>query len=185
MAIGVFTPTVPSATDILLGEGIIYKNYGVAGSAIIGATRGGGKLEITKKINEMKYDGAYGLTKTLRRYDRFEVKLTVNFLKINYVNLAYGLPVTIADGTDVDGTYKKLTFDMDIVAADVLSNVAFVGQKDDGKQCIIIVDNALNIDNINMDFKEKDELTSEMTYTGFYAYATPTLPPIRILDYLA
>lgn len=185
MAIGVFTPTVPAASDIMLGEGVVWKNYGQAGVALIGATRGGGKVEITKKINDMKYDGAYGLTKTLRRYDRFEVKMTISFLKINYVNLAYGLPVTIADGTDQDGTYKKLTFDMDIVAADVLTNVAFVGQKHDGKQCIIIINNALNIDNINMDFKEKDELTSDMTYTGFYAYATPTVPPIQILDYLA
>jgi len=35
MSIGVFTPEVPVANDILLGEGTVYVNYGVAGEAII------------------------------------------------------------------------------------------------------------------------------------------------------
>ncbi len=39
MPTNVFIPAVPEkANDILLGEGVLYKNYGEAGEAIIGAT---------------------------------------------------------------------------------------------------------------------------------------------------
>jgi hypothetical protein len=183
MAYGVFNPTVPdSANDLLLGEGAVYKNYGELGQAALGATSGGSKLEIDRKIKEVKYDGGYGKTKNMSRYDTFEPKLTVKFLKLTYTNMVAGLPVTVSDGTDADGTYKEISFDMEIAAADVLTNVAFVGQKFDGTACSIILENALNLDKISIDFKEKDEVVSEMTYTGFYAYATPTTPPLLIKD---
>ena len=168
----------------LLGEGIVYKNYGVGGAAIIGAIRGGSKLQIDRKIRDINFDGAYGSVHGMRRYERYDAKLVINFLKLTYTNLAYGLPITVSDGADQDGTYKKIVFDLEIAAADVLSNVAFVGQKHDGKQCIILVENALNIDKIALEFKEKDEVTSEMTYTGFYTYAAPTTPPVKIWDYV-
>jgi len=183
MPIGVFSPAVPElAKDILLGEGIVYKNYGEEGEAIIGATRSGSKLEIDRSIKEIKFDGAYGPTKSMRRYETCVVKLIINFLKLTYTNLAYGLPVTVSDGSDKDGTYKKISFDLEIAAADVLTNVAFLGYKDNGDYCLIKVDNALNIDKIGLDFKEKDEVTSEMTYTGFYTYADPTTPPLEIRE---
>jgi hypothetical protein len=60
---GVFTPEVPADNDLLLGEGIVYINYGEAGEAIIGATRDGSKYEEEKVIRTMQYDGAYGKTK--------------------------------------------------------------------------------------------------------------------------
>ncbi|RPI07216.1 MAG: hypothetical protein EHM64_00135 [Ignavibacteriae bacterium] len=184
MAIGVFSPTVPSkASDIMLGEGVIYKNYGTE-NLIIGATRGGSKLIIEKPIKEIKYDGAYGPTKQMRRVDTYLVKLVVNFLKLTYTNLAYGLPITVSDGADKDGTYKKIAFDLEIAAADVVTNITFKGLKMDGTSCLIKVLNALNIDNISLEFKEKDEVVSEMTYTGFYAAATPTDAPLEIWDYV-
>lgn len=186
MATNTFSPAVPQkANDILLGEGVLYKNYGEAGEAVIGATRGGSKLEIERAIKEVAYDGSYGPTKNMRRYERFVVKLVINFLKLTYTNLAYGVPVTVSDGSDPDGTYKKISFDLEIAAADVLTNITFVGQKHDGSYCVIKVENALNIDNISLEFKEKDEIVSEMTYTGFYTYAAPTTPPLIIQDEVA
>lgn len=186
MATNTFSPAVPEkANDLLLGEGILYKNYGEEGEAIIGATRGGSKLEIDRDIPEIKYDGAYGPTKGLRRYERFVAKLVINFLKLTYTNLAYGLPVTVSDGTDADGTYKKIAFDLEISSTDVLTNITFKGQKHDGSYCIIKLENALNIDKIELEFKEKDEVISEMTYTGFYTAAAPTTPPLTIQDEVA
>jgi len=185
MAVGVFSPSsIATANDIFLGEGVVYKNYGVAGTAVLGATAGGSKLELDRKIKDIKYDGAYGSTRGLRRYETYECKLMINFLKMTYTNLAYGLPLTVSDGADADGTFKKIVFDLEIASTDVLTNVAFVGQKHDGKQVLIILNNALNIDKINLDFKEKDEVTSEMTYTGFYTFAAPTIPPLEIWDYI-
>jgi len=181
-----FSPAVPEkANDILLGEGIVYVNYGEASQAIIGATRGGSKVELERVIKEISYDGSYGPTKELRRYERYVVKLVINLLKLNYTTLCYGVPVTVSDGVDSDGTYKKIAFDLDFEASDVLENITFVGQKQDGLYCIIKVENALNLNNLGFEFKEKDEIVSEMTYTGFYTYAAPTIPPLIIQDEVA
>jgi hypothetical protein len=183
MAVGVFSPAVPdSANSLMLGEGAIFKNYGEAGEAALGATVGGSKLEVDRKINPVKYDGSYGHTKNMKRYDTFEPKLTVKFLKLTYTNMVQGLPTTVTDGTDKDGAYKEISFDIEIAAADVLTNIAFVGQKYDGGEAVILIENALNLGKISLDFKEKNELVAEMEYTGFYGYATPTVPPLLISD---
>lgn len=183
MPTNTFSPAViHKAKDILLGEGLVYKDYGEAGEALIGATRGGSKLEIEKPVKEIVYDGAMGPTKNMRRTERYIVKLVINFLKITYTNLAYGLNVTVSDGTDSDGTYKKISFNTTFAAADVLDNVTFKGYKADGTYCIIKVTKAFNMGNIGWEFKEKDELVSEMTYTGFYTYSAPTTVPLAIQE---
>jgi len=181
--IGVMGTTIPNAQDILLGEGVVYKDYGEGTSAVIGATRGGSRLSVEKPVRVIAYDGSYGPTKNMRRIEMYIVKLIINFLKLTYTNLVYGLSMTVSDGTDQDGTYKKMNFDLEIAAADVLTNVTFKGQKHSGEVTLIKVLNALNISPIKWEFKSKDEIVSEMTYTGFYFAATPTVPPLEIWDY--
>jgi len=186
MATNTFSPAViDKAKDLFLGEGVLYKDYGEAGQAVIGATRGGSKLEIERAIKDVEYDGSMGPTKGMRRTERFVVKLVVNFLKLTYTNLAYGLNVTVSDGSDQDGTYKKIAFNTTFASTDVLDNITFKGYKADGTYCIIKVEKALNIDNIGLEFKEKDEVVSEMTYTGFYTYSAPTTPPLKIQEEVA
>jgi hypothetical protein len=183
MATNTFSPAViHKAKDLLLGEGVYYKDYGEVGEVIIGATRGGSKFEIDWSKNVIDYDGAMGPTKGLRRTNRFVAKFVINFLKLTYTNMAYGLNVTISDGSDQDGTYKKMVFNTSFASTDVLTNLTFKGYKADGTYCIIKLENALNIDNISLEFKEKDEVISEMTYTGFYTYTLPTTPPLVIQE---
>lgn len=179
MSSGLVTPVVPNANDVLLGEGTTYINYGEAGEAIIGATQGGSKFEIEKKTINVKVDGAYGDIKGLKRIDVFIPKLIINFLKLNYTTLGYGVPSTVT----TTSTYKEFAFRLNIEATDILKNVAFIGQKHDGKACKIIVENCLNDGNIALAFKEKVEVVSEMQFTGHYLYAYPVLPPFSVRDY--
>jgi hypothetical protein len=91
MAVGVVTPTVPVANDIILGEFKLYANYGLATELLLGATRGGAKLNIERKINEMKFDGAYGQQLDsagipLVRYDTINANLSVEQLYLKYFN---------------------------------------------------------------------------------------------------
>jgi len=183
MGVNTFEPAVPqSAKDIMLGEGVLYVDYGEIGEAVIGATRGGSKVEIERTIKTVDYDGAMGATKGMRRTERFVVTLVVNFLKLTYTNFVYGLNATTADGTDGDGTYKKITFDTTFASTDMLTNITFKGYKANGKYCIITITNALDIGNVGIEFKEKDEVVTERTYTGFYTYAAPTTPPLTIQE---
>lgn len=179
MSVGVVTPVVPDANDLLLGEGTVYANYGEVGEAIIGATQGGSKYIVEKKTIITKYDSSNGPTKGLNRIDIFIPRLIINFLKLSYVSLAYGVPSTVTDMT----TYYSFRFDLAIVAADVLTNVAFIGQKFDGKACKIIVKNALNDGDIDLNYKTKGEVVGAMQYTGHYLFAYPTLPPFEMREY--
>lgn len=179
MSTGVVTPVVPSANDILLGEGVLYVNYNEVGEAIIGATQGGSKFTLDTKLIDPKVDGVYGPVKGLKRVEKMIPHLVINFLKLTYVSLAYGVPCTVTDR----GAYHEIAFNLNIESTDVLKNVAFIGQKHDGKACKIIVKNSLNVGNIDLNFKEKGEVTSEMDYEGMYAYATPTTPPFEVHEY--
>jgi hypothetical protein len=178
MSYGVVTPTVPLANDIMLGEGVVYYNYG-AGGDVIGATRGGSKITMNKKVINIKYDGAYGETKGLKRIDTFVPKFEINFLKVDYNTLGYGLPKTITDR----GAYHEIAFNLNWSSSDVLTNIAFIGQKLDGKLVKAILSNAINSGNISFNFKEKDEIVNTLEYQGLYAAATPTVPPIVFQDY--
>lgn len=179
MPTNIFSPAVPtSAQDILLKEGTFYIDYGEAGQAILGATQGGSKLEIERVIEPTEYDGSFGYTKNLRKTKRFVARFIVNLLKLNYTTLAYGLPITVTDVTDADGTFKKIAFDIAINSGTVLDNLTYKGEKQDGTLCVITLENVLNTGNIVWEWNTKGEIVSEMTFTGLYAYATPTVPPL-------
>ena len=183
MAQGVFTPATPEkAKDITMGEAVIYKNYGESGEAVLGATAGGTKYEPEIKFVDTKFDGAYGKTKGLKRYETYIPKLKVNYLKLTYSNLFAGLPHTVADETDANGSYKKITFDLDYEASDVLTNISVVGQKFNGDECTTIIENAVNTGDLEIAFKTKNDVDVEMEYTGFYAHGTPTTVPVHIQD---
>jgi hypothetical protein len=185
MSYGVFSPNyVDKAKDILLGECLVYANN-TSTPVLLGATSGGSKVDITKNIIDVKYDGAYGKTKGLRRVSTVDAKVTVNYLRIDYTNLTYGIPVTVSDGTDQDGTYKEIAFDLEFASGDVLDDLTLIGQYFDGQVCRIQLDNALCVDKIELDFKEKDHVTAQIVYTGFYSTSTPTTPPIHLFDYYA
>lgn len=183
MSTNIFNPSViDKANDLLLGEGVVYKDLDEVTETAIGATAGGSKLEVEWEKLQTKYDGSMGPTKGMRRTGRFVPKLTVNLLKINYTNIVYGLNVTVSDGSDQDGTYKKISFDTDFASTDVLTNIGFKGYKGNGKYCKIKVENALNINALSFEFKEKGEIKCEMVYTGFFAYSAPTTPPLSIRE---
>jgi len=61
MAVGVVTPVVPVANDIVLGEVKLYANYECPDAFELGALEGGIKLDIQRKIDEIKFDGGYGM----------------------------------------------------------------------------------------------------------------------------
>lgn len=176
---GVFAGIAPDDNDILLGEGVYYKNYGLGGEAIIGATSGGSKFELVREIKEIPVDGAYGPIKGLRRFKRYYPRFIVNFLKTTYETLTLGVN---ADYTD-EGDYKKVTFRINIEDADYVDNIAFVGNKHDGKPCIIIIENVLNDGNLEYEHKEKEELVGEMTYTSHYLRTALTTPTFEIREY--
>lgn len=178
MAKGYFEVIPPDDDDLWLGEGYFVYDYGTT-NVVMGATRGGSKVEIDRNVREMPYDGAYGKYFDLRRFTTYEPKFMINFLKLNYTLLSYGTSATVTDMT----TYKKINFRLNIEDSDYLSNIAFVGTLHSGKQGIIILENCLNDGNISWEHKENDEVVAEMQYTSHYLRTALTTPTIKIYQY--
>jgi hypothetical protein len=91
MSTGVFTPTVPDVGDIILGDAKLVANKNMPDEFELGALSGGVKLNIARKFEDIKFDGAYGHQLDsdgvpLRRIMEFVTKLTAEMLTIRYQN---------------------------------------------------------------------------------------------------
>lgn len=91
MSSGVVTPTIPAANDIVLGECNLYANYELPTELELGALQGGIKIQMARKIEDVKFDGAYGGQLDvngvpLKRYREFLVKLSLETLCLKYMN---------------------------------------------------------------------------------------------------
>jgi len=91
MAIGVATPTIPVANDIILGEFNVYLNYNLPTELLLGATRGGCKVDIERNIHTIKADGLYGPQLDtngvpLVRYDTLIGRIKIEQLYLKYFN---------------------------------------------------------------------------------------------------
>lgn len=103
MSSGVITPTIPQADDIVLGECNLYANYGLPTELSLGALQGGVKLQLVRKIEDIKVDGTYGGQLDangvpLKRYREFLVKLALETLCLKYMN---NKNISKCDSTDL------------------------------------------------------------------------------------
>lgn len=132
--------------EILFGAGVYYKNLKFSGNAwtgdILGATKGGGKIAITPEYVPLEVDGASvkvkGLTKKVAEAGNMEVNLT----EINEGIVKRALHLKEDETASVEG-YTKLVTKENVEDEDYLENIAFVGERNDGKKIIVVMPNAL------------------------------------------
>lgn len=83
--------TSTTVKNLILDEGVVYKNYGLAGEAIIGATAGGNSFTVEREIKEIEVDGVKGKVKGLRRLITENAMLTVNLKEMSTDNIKLAL----------------------------------------------------------------------------------------------
>lgn len=152
--------------NILLGEGAIYFNYGIeTKETVAGVTRGNGKFEKKTKWHEIDFNGKKGKTKGMTRKIGVDVKLTFGALELCPENLEkYYADVKVTS----DESFDIATGKTDITEKDYLDNVAFVGKSKGGKDVIIVIKNALGDGDIEMAFKDDDEVVDKVEFSGTY-----------------
>lgn len=182
MAKNIWTPSVALSKDILLGSGKVYKDLGEVSEVELGPTMGNCKYKSGRTIKLIDSNGSYGPKKGMQKVEMWKPQLIINFLKIDYLNSFYGIPHTVADITDKNGlTAKKVTFRLNILSTDVLTNLAYVGEKHDGSPITIYLYRAFDITpTLSYEFGEKAEVVTERTFEGLYASATPATPPFEV-----
>lgn len=171
--------TANTPNNLLIDSGALYKNYGTATEALIGATSGGNEFDITVKTRDVKCDGVKGNVKGLKQITDVEVNLKTNMLEITEDILKTALFGVIDTATNPD--YDIITGKTYIASTDYLDNVALVGKlSGNQKPVVIILKNALATDGLKFKTEDDKDNVLPITFTGHIDPLTPTVLPYEI-----
>lgn len=153
--------------NIVFGAGVIYKNLAFATNkftgTIIGATQGGSKFTITPELTDIEADGALVKVKGLTVKTGETASMEVNFLEVTPDILkmtSFGEKKTTSSATGYDEIVSKAS----IAAGDYVSGLAYVGKTLEGKDIIVIFDNALCTSGLELEGKNKENGVVKATF---------------------
>lgn len=172
-----FTVIAPNPTDVWRGEGILYKNKGLATEVVVGALDGETKFHIDREFKDIPYNGSFGKTKDLIYKSKIQPILDIKLITLNYVSMQQvycGLTVTD------EGAYHKIIESIDITTSDYWTNCCYAGQRVDGKYFQCYMSNVIGCDKIEQGFKSDDNVVSDVTLYGCFDRTTPTTVPYEI-----
>lgn len=152
-----------TATDAAtLGELLKTEREMTSGSALIGATRGGGTFVCTPNTRSIEADGKREEWKGSSVNDGWTIKLTTTLLEINATNLKRSFGTA-----DVTDTEKKHTIKIrtDITDADYIKSLVWVGDTSKG-YVLIAIKNALNTAGATLTWTDKGEGTIPVEFTA-------------------
>ena len=152
-----------TATDAAtLGALLKTEREKTSGSALIGATRGGGTFVCTPNTRSIEADGTREEWKGSSVNDGWTIKLTTTLLEINADNLKRSFGTA-----DVTDTEKKHTIKIrtDIKDADYIESLVWVGDTSKG-YVLIAIKNALNTAGATLTWTDKGEGTIPVEFTA-------------------
>lgn len=152
-----------TATDAAtLGALLKTEREKASGSALIGATRGGGTFVCTPNTRSIEADGKREEWKGSSVNDGWTIKLTTTLLEINSDNLKRSFGTA-----DVTNTEKKHTIKIrtDIKDADYINSLVWVGDTSKG-YVLIAIKNALNTAGATLTWTDKGEGTIPVEFTA-------------------
>jgi hypothetical protein len=165
---------IKTLNHLLLDAGALYKNFGLEGQTLIGATSGGNELDIKAKVRQIAVDGVKAdNAKGLEVIDSVSTSLKCNFLEMTEEILKAAL---IADVDSVSDTnYDIMTGKTIIEDTDYIKNIAWVGtiSGKPSKPIIIVIYNALCLDGLQLKAVDSKDNVLAVTFT---AHADPTTP---------
>lgn len=154
--------------NIAFGAGTIHKglkyetNKWNFEASCVGATKGGSTLTITPEFYSVEPDGSTVAIKDFKRKVGETAKLDVNFLELTADLMKAS--VVGKSGTSADTTYDLIESKDAIEEGDYWENIAFVGETLDGKNIIVILDNALCTSGLTLEGKNKEESVGKYTF---------------------
>ena len=155
--------------NILFGAGTIHKGLKYESgsgwnfdSSIIGATSGGSKLTITPEVTTIEADGTMVKVKGLDVKTGEVANMEINFLELNKEIISQAIIGTV--NTSEDANYDLIESKANIETGDYLENIAFVGKTVEGKDVIVILDNALCTSGFELEGKHKEAGVVTLTF---------------------
>lgn len=149
-------------------------------ASIIGATQGGSKFTVTPEITQVEADGALVAVKGLNVKTGETAEMEINLLELTKDIIKAS--VIGADGSSTDEDYDLIESKANIEEGDYFTNIAFVGKTLDGRNIIVILDNALCTSGLELSGTNKEgavgtytfashaELTSDLDTLPYHIY---------------
>lgn len=168
MALKMHGVTSDTINNIMLGAGVFYKNlsYGAAGweGTVVGATSGGGTVNIEPEYLDVEVDGVTVAVKGLTKQKVGETAT----IEMNLTELTEGVVVSVLnlteDATKSNEAYTCYTTKTNIDESDYLENVAFVGTTTNGSNVIVIMPNAVCTSAFSLSGQNKTQATYTIQY---------------------
>lgn len=156
--------------NILFGAGTIHKGLKYDSTAkkwnyeesIIGATSGGSKISIVPEFTDVEADGATVLVKGLKVKIGETASMEINLLELTEEIMKASVIGQM--GTSADTDFNLIESKADLEEGDYFENIAFVGKKLDGKNIVVIIDNALCTSGLEAEGKNKEGAIGKYTF---------------------
>jgi hypothetical protein len=180
--------TATSKDALLLDAGAFFKNYVIASDTyatavsagkLIGATAGGGSFSAVPNVRQIELDGAKSNTKGLEVIDNWVVTMTANVKEATLA--AMELALGAASHATYSSDYEKVSPGSAFADADYETNITWVGKlAGSALPVIIVINNALSLNGLTMNFEDKNEAVIPITITGHYPLTDLDTPPFEI-----
>jgi hypothetical protein len=163
---------MPAPNNILLGDGV----FSIGGHDVA-LTRGGGKFAVKRELKQIEADGDFGPVKGRLRKIKSVATLELGLLEIEptYLNYFYAA-MTVASIAASD----TLSGASDVASSDYRT-VTWTGKTLDGREVVITLENAINLDGPEWDLKDKDESVPKIVMTATYLEAARTTEPWNVV----
>lgn len=161
---GITSNTIP---NLIIDAGAVYFNYGEANQRLLGATRGGNSFTIETDMRQMEFDGMRGVMRGSHRNLGSIPKITANIIEWNYQTILDILPTSVK--TNIGSTHYRIQREIRrLIDTDYFTNVAIVGECTASKSNYVVcgIKNAIQLENIDLSFNDKDEVGTSITFTG-------------------
>lgn len=187
---GITTETIKK---MILSAGVIYKNLsytagtgGAAGSwdgTLLGATSGGLKFKYEALWLDIEVDGATVLVKGVSKQKVGESAS----LEGKMTEVTEGIlkdAMHLVEATSEDSAFKKLVTKSNVtVEDDYCENIAYVGKLSNGQNIIIILPNAICTEALEIETKNKEQMTYSVKFECTADLENDTLDKLDLAIY--
>lgn len=145
-------------TNIVFGKGV----FKVDGE-LIGLTRDGGTFSVEYNNRIINADGDRGNVKGRIVREEAKAKMEINHLELltSFDKLHPAVKV------DTEGEYTVMT-GTGVIEDKDYHTVTFEGETKDGREVIVEIENAINLDNLSLEFKDKDDIIDKVAFEASY-----------------
>lgn len=167
--------------DIILGDGVFSIGASSTAATALALTKGGGNFSVEREYRLIEADGDYGPVKERIRLIKEVAKLNMKGLEIVPASMEDYYPSMSAAATAASTTSTLTTRSLTTnITTEDYQYVQWLGYNKAGRQILIALDNAINLENLSWDLIDKDEVINEMTFQAAYLGTARTTAPWKV-----